>query len=215
MTIAEATTFAHQLTDITVKYWDSTSFLEKDKLRKQFSSIASAISANGFKLRKSRSFDAKYNRFVPKYTIKENKNECFLERYNPRPSNLKTKTDCTTRCITYCTGEDYMVIRNEQMQNSRRYGGSWQVMRIWSKSLESRGFKMIVLPKHMSRATFIKRFSSKITSGIFATRSSGHIAAIDMAKRKVVDSWDSTGGRITHMFIHESQYDMVSKLLIG
>jgi hypothetical protein len=34
-----------------------------------------------------------------------------------------------------------------------------------------------------------------------------------MAKKKVIDSWDSTGGRILDVFIHESQYDKVSKLL--
>ena len=48
-----------------------------------------------------------------------------------------------------------------------------------------------------------------IKTGIIATRSSGHLAAVDMAKGKVLDTWNSTGGRITTMFIHESQYDSV------
>ena len=213
MTFIEATTLAEKLTDITVKFWDSCSISEKNALNQQFKDIYSSITSNGFKIRKSHEFDFKYVRHVPKYTVKQSVNKSFLEFYNPRPSNIRTHGDCTTRCITYCTGEDYMTIRNEQLQNSAHCGRSWKTMSVWSKSLESRGFKHIVLPKHMSRATFIKKFSSKITSGVIATRSSGHIAAIDMAKQKVIDSWDSTGGRIIDIFVHASQYDKVSAIL--
>lgn len=213
MTINEAQKLAEQLTDITVKFWDADSQAKKIELQATYTRITNDIVSAGFKIRKRRVFDSTYSRRIIRYTVKAIPSGSIFEHYNPRPANLKISGDCTTRCIAYCTGEDYMKIRAEQLIASAEIGMTWKHIKVWSKSLESRGFKKLLMDKRMTRATFIKKYSSKITSGIIATRSSGHIAAIDMAKKKVVDSWDSTGGRILMMYVHSSQYDEVVKAL--
>jgi len=213
MTINEVQKLADQLTDITVKFWDADSYVKKIKLQDTYTHIKNSINSAGFKIRKRWVFDSTYNRRIIRYTVKAIPSGSMFEHYNPCPTNLKIKGDCTTRCITYCTGEDYMKIRAEQLTASAKIGMTWRHIEVWSKSLESRGFKKLLMDKRMTRATFIKKYGSKITSGIIATRSSGHIAAIDMAKKKVVDSWDSTGGRILMLYVHSSQYDEVVKAL--
>ena len=64
----------------------------------------------------------------------------------------------------------------------------------------------IKLPRRISRSVFIRMFKHAFQSGIIATLSSGHIAAIDMAQGKVLDTWDSTGGRIYKIFVPDGQY---------
>ena len=104
-----------------------------------------------------------------------------------------------------------MVIRAEQMKNAREtYGLTWKHDVVWSKSLLSRGFAKIVLDrKHIARSTFIKLAKTlPIFAGKIATVSSDHIAAIDMASRKVLDTWNSSGGRIKNIYVPVSQKEV-------
>lgn len=213
MTLDEANACASKLTDLNVKYWDATNYAEKMRFKNEFSRLYDNIVHNGFKIRRVKILDWTYNRRVPHFKIREDKNSKFISYENNRPQNLKIKNDCTTRCISYCTGIDYMQIRNEQLINAVKHAATWRTNYVWAISLEQRGFKQFTLPKKISRAVFLKKFSNKITTGIFATHSSGHIAAIDMVKKQVIDTWDSTGGRIDYMYIHESQYETVKNII--
>lgn len=213
MTFDEAKTCASKLTDLNVKYWDAVNYTEKMQFKNEFSKLYDNVKSNGFKIRRVSEFDWTYNRHVPHFKIREDKNSKFISYENNRPQNLKIKNDCTTRCISYCTGIDYMQIRNEQLINAVKHAATWRTNYVWAISLEQRGFKQFTLPKKISRATFLKKFSNKITTGVFATHSSGHIAAIDMVKKRVIDIWNSTGGRIDYMYIHESQYETVKNII--
>lgn len=206
MTLVEARDLGKKLTDINIKYWDACSFKDKNALRNQFKVLSRLITSNGFKIKKSKDYDPLTKRLIPLFKIIENTSVSFLEINNNTPKSLNVKGDCTTRCISFCTGVDYMTIRNEQLHNSAYAGITWRSRIVWEQSLVSRGFKVINLNKRMSRKTFIKTFGNVITNGIIATHSSGHIAAIDMSKKKVIDTWDSTGGRIDFIYVHASQY---------
>jgi hypothetical protein len=211
MTLDEAKNYADQLTMLCAKYNDahrSGQLNEKQLYSDKFTQIAGLIKVAGFKLRKRYAYNSIYDRKVYNYSIGKDTTTLF-ESSNNRDPNLNINNDCTTRCIVHCTGEDYMKIRNEQFSNSSITGCAWNNINTWSKSLTSRGYKRFDMPRHITRATFIKKCGKYIKTGIIATRSSGHLAAIDMAKGKVLDTWNSTGGRIKTMFIHESQYDSV------
>lgn len=140
-------------------------------------------------------------------------NAQFIEFVSVAPEHIKTKGDCTTRCISLCTGVDYMTIREEQFLNSAYSGVVWRCRDVWERSLTSRGFRVIHLPCRISRRRFIKIFGNDIENGMVATGSFGHVAAIDMKKKKVLDTWDSTGGHIKYIYVHSSQYEMFRKAI--
>jgi hypothetical protein len=211
MTLDEAKNYADQLTMLCAKYNDahrSGQLNEKIFYGDKFEYISGLIKKAGFKLRRRYAYNGIYDRKVYNYSIGKDTTAMF-ESSNNRDPSLTINNDCTTRCIVHCTGEDYMKIRNEQFSNSSITGCAWNNINTWSKSLTSRGYKRYDMPRYITRATFIKKCGKYIKTGIIATRSSGHLAAIDMAKGKVLDTWNSTGGRIKTMFIHESQYDTV------
>ena len=211
MTLDEAKNYADQLTMLCMKYNDahrSGQLNEKIFYGDKFEYISGLIKKAGFKLRRRYAYNGIYDRKVYNYSIGKDTTAMF-ESSNNRDPSLTINNDCTTRCIVHCTGEDYMKIRNEQFSNSSITGCAWNNINTWSKSLTSRGYKRYDMPRYITRATFIKICGKYIKTGIIATRSSGHLAAIDMAKGKVLDTWNSTDGRIKTMFIHESQYDTV------
>ena len=212
MTLVEANILAKELTRLTVMCCGESSYNRRVEYNAQFQAIWKKIISNSFKIKRSRQYDPDYRRIVPIYKVVENKNAAYVEIYSNTPKDLKIKGDCTTRCIALCTGVDYMVIRNEQLKNAN-YSSMWRVRSVWEKSLLSRGFKRILLTKRMARKTFIKTFGDQIKHGIIATHSSGHIAAIDMAKKKIIDTWNSSGGRIDFIYVHESQYDEISNII--
>lgn len=211
MTYAEAKLLGTKLTDINVKYWDAIG-LQKKTFSTQFTEIYNQIILNGFLIKKSKKFNTFYNRRVPIFKIID-PSESFLEIKNNTPKTLKISGDCTTRCISFCTGIDYMEIRREQLYNASYYDLSWRTQNVWERSLISRGFKSIRMPKPITRKTFIKTFGNNIKHGFIATVSSGHVAAIDMSKQKVLDTWDSTNGRITLIYVHTSQYYDILNLI--
>ncbi len=140
-------------------------------------------------------------------------NSEFFEYTSNTPSNIKSRSDCTTRCIALCTGETYMTICEEQLLNCAYSGMLWRCRDVWEQSVISRGFKFMLLPRRITRKSFIKMLGNDIKSGMIVTGSSGHIAAIDMKKKKVLDTWDSSRGRIKYIYVHETQFRVVEDVI--
>lgn len=197
MDINEAKEICKKLTEINVAIWRSSSN-EASALRNQFREAYKSIIDAGFKITRYRSdgmpmFRPRINRHIEDVTMCSN--------------DTRFKNDCTTRCISLCTGVDYMTIRNEQLFTAKAmHGGyTWRHDRVWEKSLFSRGFAKIMLKKHMSRATFIRlaKSNSMLPKNMIATASSTHIAAIDMNSLKILDTWNSSGGRILSIYVRK------------
>ena len=210
MTFDEAKGACKKLTEINLAIWRPISHREKEDLRESFRTIYRDVIASGFKIRRWRDghtpmFAPKLNRHIEDVMVVSNK-----------PDSLKIKNDCTTRCISFCTGIDYSLIREEQLRNAKILGGfyTWRHDRVWEQSLLNRGFVKITLKRHVSRATFIRLSKSfSLNEGIIATMSSDHIAAIDMKERKILDTWNSSGGRILNIYVPASQETAYKKWL--
>ena len=200
MTIDEANAICKKLTEINLAIWRSNG-VEKENLRAYFKAKYRSVIEAGFKIRRWRKngnpmFTARADKHIDDVVMMEN--------------NSGYKHDCTTRCISLCTGIDYKLIRAEQLRNAAQTRSSfltWRHDTVWEKSLLSRGFiKVTLMRRHVSRATFLKLAKTcNVHSGIIATVSSGHVAAIDMGTRKIMDTWNSSGGRITCIYVPRDQ----------
>lgn len=202
MDITEAKSICKKLTEINEAIWFSSGS-KKEELRTTFRNNYRSVLDAGFLIRRYRE-DGR-----PMFKPRVNKHINDVSICSNRPDFVNIKNDCTTRCISFCTGIDYTIIRNEQLTNARATHGmwSWKHDIVWEKSLLTRGYsKLIFKHRRMSRATFLK-FSKTlpINDGIIATTSSGHVAAIDMAQRKILDTWNSSGGRIRKLYVPTSQ----------
>lgn len=186
------------LTDLNLKYWRASNVDEKQTLLYEFRRLIASIKDAGYKIRRWRNHGKPM--FAPcverhRDTIK------FVE-----DSNIKN--DCTTRCISLCTGIAYDLVRKEQDENAKKMGPRWHWNHdiVWEKSLSSRGFVKINFKRKVSRATFLRIAETcPIHEGKIATASSDHVAAIDMAERRILDTWNSSGGRIVYIFVPASQ----------
>lgn len=215
MTLDEAREQCQQLVKINLDIWNERSTGAKKELRKKYSNLYTSIIAAGYKITRGRVFDSMYGRTIPYAVPTLNKNRNSIAIIDNRSKNGYHKGDCTTRCISFCTGIDYDIIQKEQFNNAKNAHNSpffrkktWRTPSVWSLSLTSRGFVEIVLKRHVTRATFIKMFkNSQIDRGIIATRSSTHVAAIDMQKNQILDTWDSSGGRILSIYVPKVQYN--------
>ena len=206
MDIDEAKQICKKLTDINLAIWRSRG-QEANALREQFRAKYRSVLNAGFKIVRYREFGN------PMFRPRVNRHVEDVVTCSNRPDGFNIKNDCTTRCISLCTGVDYMTIRNEQLANARATHGvyTWKHDVVWQKSLMSRGFTKLVLRKHLSRATLIRLAKTSLAkngvaspNGMIATVSSGHIAAIDMDKLKIFDTWNSSGGRIKTIFVPDS-----------
>ena len=208
MTLEEAAFKCNNLSKINLDIWNARTAKEKKVLKQAFRDACNEIIAAGFKIKHRKIFSDKYNKKIPFVYPAINKNAGMVSINNNRSTNAKYDGDCTTRAICFCTGEDYDTIQKEQFYNSKHmFNGwcSWRNNKIWSVSLMKRGYAAIELKRHVSRATFIKMMSGKIDSGIIAARSSGHVAAIDMAKKQILDMWDCSNGRILCIYVPANQ----------
>jgi len=209
MTIDEAKQSANELKKLNVEYWFTHDKASKDTIRSKMTSISKAIYDNGFKIKRCKIWSNEHNMLVPSFIIKTSKHKDDVDIIDNRPAGSNCKRDCTTRCICFCTNESYDTIRSEQLANAAALNSNWRRRNVWSKSLFKRGFSEIDLPRKVSRSTFLRLFKdSGIDDGIIATLSSGHIAAIDMKKKKVLDTWNSSGGRIYKIYVPNSQYNL-------
>ena len=202
MTIDEAKEICKKLTQLNLAIWNASSRNEKEKLREDFRHNARFVHEAGFKLKKWR------DNGMPMFAPRVNRHLDDMQLEDNRPDGVDLKNDCTTRCISFCTGIKYEDIKAEQLEYARKYGEYWATWRhlvVWEKCLLARGFVALFLDKrHVSRATFLKMSKTlPVHEGKIATVSSGHVAAIDMASRKVLDTWNSSGGRILKIYVPE------------
>lgn len=204
MTIDEAKTICSELTQLNLRIWHTISNSEKESLRQKFRSTYRSVIDAGFNIKRWRHFGD------PMFTPHIDRHADMMCMATNKPNDLNVKGDCTTRAISFCTGVDYSAIREEQLRNAKGTYLTWRHDAVWSKSLLSRGFAKIVLDKrHISRATFLKLAKSlPVFTGKIATVSSGHIAAIDMVSRKVLDTWNSSGGRIKNIYVPVAQKEV-------
>lgn len=210
MTIDEAETKCLELAKINLDIWHAKTSTEKNNLKDQFRSCWMNIVSNGYKIIRLKEYVSSSDSTRPVFKIRKDKSANFIEIKDNRGEG-NHHGDCTTRAISFCTGIDYSTIQKEQFANAKAYnayGVTWRTERIWSKSLTSRGFCKIVLPKHTSGKVFLKKLEKhNINTGIIAAVSSRHIAAIDMKTRKILDVWNSAGCRIISIYVPKSQND--------
>lgn len=207
MTIDEAKENAKILSDVNLKIWQTSDTNERKKLRAYFKQIYKNIVAFGYVIRKRKIFNQDLGYKVPHFTIANEKNKDFVEIKDNRGEG-NHHGDCTTRCISFCTGVDYSFIQKEQMANAKAYGCygvTWRSEKIWSKSLTSRGFSKIELPRKMTGKMFLRKLNGYNINGIIAAKSSHHLAAIDMNTKKILDVWNSAGCRIMTIYVPETQ----------
>lgn len=211
MTIDEAKSICSELTKINIDIWKAFSSSEKERLRQTFKSKFKSVIDAGFKIRRWRQLGNPM--FTPRI-VKHTDMMCIATN---KPDDLNVKGDCTTRCISFCTGIDYMKIREEQMSIAQASPSwlTWKHDAVWGKCLTARGFTKLCLDRrHVSRATFIKLAKTlPVFTGKIAAVSSDHVAAIDMASRKILDTWNSSGGRILYIYVPISQKDVYYRWL--
>lgn len=210
MTIEEAAQKAKELEQLNLAIWSAGS-KERTALREKFRKTWLDVQNAGFKILRWKELDINRGYKVPRFKVRADGSEDAVAIVDNRPNGSTETRDCTTRCISFCTGINYNDIKKEQLANAaaaraKGYYGNWRCEPIWSKSLLSRGFYKLVMPRKVSRKVFLKKFKdSGIDEGIIATKSSGHIAAIDMKSKKILDTWNSAGGRIQAIYVPVSQ----------
>ena len=211
MTIEEAMEKCKMLEKLNLSIWNASSSVEESELRKNFKSIVNELTLAGMKIRKWKSFDETRGYRIPRFSIIKPNYENNISIVDNRETGGNHNGDCTTRCISFCTGVNYLTIQKEQFANAVKMSTDWRKFtwrnsKVWSQSLLSRGFCEIILPRHVSRKVFLRMFKdSEINDGIIATKSANHVAAIDMKTKKILDTWDSSGGRIISIFVPISQ----------
>ena len=208
MTTEEAQEKCKILAELNLDYWYAQTSSNKHEIKSMFKSCWKSIQNAGFKILKYKEMDNSLGIMVPKFKVREDRSEDYVSIVDNRAEGGNHKGDCTTRCISFCTGVDYLTIQKEQFANLAKakagwnYGLTWRSPKIWTQSLFTRGFCELVLPRKVSRKVFLRMFKdSGIDHGIIATKSSGHVAAIDMKTKKILDTWNSAGGRIISIFV--------------
>lgn len=217
MTLEEAKAKCKILEELNLDIWNTTKSSEKEELRSKFRSCWQSISAGGYRIRRYKELDPSLGYRVPRFRIQNNNGKDLVSIVDNRGEG-NHHGDCTTRCISFCTGVDYTTIQKEQFANVAKTKAAyferltWRSPKVWSKSLTSRGFCELHLPRKVSAKVFIRLFKdSGIDDGIIAAMSSYHVAAIDMKQKKILDTWDSSGCRIKSIFVPETQKEMWTK----
>ena len=219
MTLEEAKDKCNTLEKLNLDLWNTSSFSAKAELRSKFRECWNAIAKNGFRILRYKELDISLGYKVPKFKIREDRSEDLVSIVDNRGEG-NHHGDCTTRCISFCTGIDYTTIQKEQFKNLAEarakgmHGLSWRTPEIWSKSLTSRGFCEVHLPRKVAAKVFLRMFKkSSIDNGIVAAKSAHHLAAIDMKQKKILDTWNSTGCRIKSLYVPIAQKELWTKEL--
>ena len=214
MTIEEAKEKCKALEKINLDIWNTSKPDEKTRLRSMFREYWQSISSSGYKILRRKVLDSSLGYRVPQYRVRED-GTCSMVSIIDNRGEGNHHGDCTTRCISFCTGVDYTTIQKEQFavlaEEKKNYWGklSWRSPRVWRKSLESRGFYELHLPRRVSAKVFLRKFKdSGIDDGMIAAVSAHHIAAIDMKTKKILDTWNSAGCRLTSIFVPSAQKDL-------
>ena len=219
MTLDEAKAKAKFLDKLNLDIWNTLDRTEKENLRQKFKRYWNEITSNGFKILRRKEYNLELGYKVPVYKIREDESEQYVSIINNRSANGYHKGDCTTRCISFCTGVDYDTIQHEQFANARKHGGygiTWRTPVIWSQSLTSRGYVEIKLPCHISGKRFLRNIKDcEINEGVIAALSANHLAAIDMKDKKILDTWNSAGCRIRSIYvpvIQQAKWEKIVRL---
>ena len=219
MTLDEAKAKAKILEKLNLNIWNEVNCIAKEKLRQEFKACWNEITSNGFKILRRREYNWDLGYKVPTYRVREDHSEQCVSIVNNRSANGYHKGDCTTRCISFCTGIDYDTIQQEQFANAKKHGGygiTWRTPVIWSQSLTSRGYVEIKLPCHISGKRFLRNIKDcEINEGVIAALSANHLAAIDMKDKKILDTWNSAGCRIRSIYvpvIQQAKWEKIVRL---
>lgn len=215
MTLDEAKEKCKTLEKLNLDIWNAVNSSTKAGLRSMFCDCWKSITSSGYRILRCKELDPRLGYRVPQFKIREDKPEDVVEIIDNRGKG-NHHGDCTTRCISFCTGVDYSTIQKEQFkylaeEKAKYYYGhlTWRHKRVWEKCLLARGFCELVLPRHISGKVFLRKFKdSGIDDGIIAALSSRHVAAIDMKTNKILDCWNSAGCRIKSIFVPTSQKSM-------
>ena len=201
MTLDEAKKIGERLNALNLDFWFNHEYDDKEFIQREFRELSKSIVSNGFKMKFKKTYSEKHKCMIKEIYIAENRHKDAISIVDNRSALAKYKGDCTTRCICFCTGREYDDVQKEQFRRATRCY-SWKNIHIWKQLLIDKGYIEIDLPRKISRAVFLRTFKdSGLDEGIIATVSSGHVAAIDMAQKKVLDTWDSSGGRIYKIFV--------------
>lgn len=137
---------------------------------------------------------------------------------NVRPSNYNTvdfnKGDCTTRSMCYCLNAigvnmSYTEIEAEQYKIGKVRGTPRNATGTWDKVLTNRGFSWVQLNTQKNRA-IVANILHTIDNPM-VTISSGHACAIH--KGKVLDTWDSRGGKVFGLLLKDEDIEMTMDIL--
>ena len=214
MTIEEAKEKCKILEKLNLDIWNTDKPSAREELRSKFRSCWQSISASGYRIARYKEMDLALGYRVPRFKIRSNSGQELVNIVDNRGEG-NHHGDCTTRCISFCTGVDYTTIQKEQFavlaEEKKSYWGklSWRSPRVWRKSLESRGFYELHLPRRVSAKVFLRKFKdSGIDDGMIAAVSAHHVAAIDMKTKKILDTWNSAGCRLTSIFVPSAQKDL-------
>ena len=216
MTFEEAKENAKKLSELTLQTLNAPDSNSSKKIKDEFRKVAMDIIKNGFNIKRIKIFDPNLRCYIYNFKITNSNAKDYVDIIDNRGKNKKPG-DCTTRCISFCTGIDYDTIMQEQFKNAKAYnsrGITWRHHPIWSKSFASHGFVELTLPRHITGKTFIRIFKNAgIDDGIIGAKSAYHIAAINMKTKKIQDLWDSSNCRLKTIFVPKSMKDLWTKKL--
>lgn len=202
MDLEEATEICKKLSDINVEIWGSRD-PHKKALVQEFKALAKTVVDAGYRI--SRKKVAIGSKLVPLFTPKAPRKRHFCyEHVDMRPKGCNARRDCTTRCLSFCLGIGYTEAKAAQEAMSKREFGTpsyWNYEHAWGNVLVENGWKKVRLPRKMARFNLAKATSD--FDFPMVTHSSHHVAA--MLKGKVIDNWDSQGGRVDFVYVPSSE----------
>lgn len=140
-----------------------------------------------------------------------------FEATNVRPDNYNTKDfnkgDCTTRAMYYALNGSisYEDIEAEQYRLGKERGTRRNAIGTWDLVLKNRGFSWIEFSRLITREALALRLKS--FENPMVTVSRGHACAIHMGK--VIDTWDSRGGRCYGVLVRNADIGSVISAIEG
>lgn len=135
----------------------------------------------------------------------------YFEKLNLNPDG-KDISDCSTRSLCYCLKMDYSELRKMQEGISLAASGTkanWNSFPV---------LETIILIRNWDKATLVKKIPRYKLAGLLKwpnvrilTESSQHACPIHNGK--VVDTWDSTRGRVSSIIFQEKYRSQILKRL--
>lgn len=214
MELSEATSICNQLSSINIDIWHAYSQNDKLALKSKFVELYKKVENAGYNITRRKVYEfGKFGQPTPTFIPHKKKHSCY-EHVDVRPNGVVAKRDCTTRCLTYCLGLDYDVVgKNQRRMALDEHGsiGYWNYECVWGKIFRQYGWCKVELPRKIARFNL-----AKLTSDLdfpIATHSSHHVAA--MMKGKVIDTWDSQGGRVDFVYVPSAKVEEFKERIVA